>query len=91
MKYILWALLVSLLLTNYAYAETSLDDLSGLPSGSELLVTEPTVTNEPAPVAATPAPVAAETGPGDIILVVGGIAMLGFILVKFRPAKHARL
>ena len=89
MKYLL-GILVMLLTASYASAQASLDDIGGLPSGSELLVTDTTVSDEPV-TASEPAPAAPETGPADIALVVGGVAVLGFILIKSRPAKHARL
>ncbi len=73
----------------FAYAQTGLEDISGLPSGDSLAVTDVTITND-APVAAETAPAAAattDTGPTAVIIVIGAAAILGYLLLKSRPSR----
>ena len=70
-----------------AYAQTGLEDLSGLPTGDGLAVTDTTVTSEPVAAAAVPAAAEPETGPADIALVIGGVAVLGFLILKLNSSR----
>ncbi|HLB32593.1 MAG TPA: hypothetical protein VJL27_03555 [Patescibacteria group bacterium] len=73
--------------TGSAYAQTGLEDLSGLPTGDGLAVTDTTVTSEPVAAETVPATTEPETGPADVALVVGGVAVLGFLLIKSNSSR----
>jgi len=84
----LWLVLAFWLMgTGSAYAQTGLEDLSGLPTGDGLAVTDTTVTGEPVAAEAAPAAAEPETGPADVALVVGGVAILGFLLIKSNSSR----
>lgn len=89
MRRIVLGVTIWVMSAGFALAQTGLEDISGLPSGDSLAITDTTITND-APVTAEPAPAAAattDTGPTSVVVVVGAAAVIGYLLLKSRPSR----